>query len=636
MKKKIILSTLLAINISFADDSISNLLSEYEEVADLSNKTKIESLGSYKIFTRRDLEIMQAYKLSDVLKSLPLHTFVPNSFGVFQLTSFGSLVGLNTSYRLFINDHEVSSINTDNPFLIYDEYPLDNIDHIEIYLNSGAVKIGNEPFLLVIKMYTKEPQRENATILSSHISTNQEYSLSFNTSKKIDDNKSYFLSITKSYNNFKTQYFNGSPIERDSNRLYGFFQYRYYDTTIDLSFSSVKRDAFTNYSPDKQPSISNTTSIDFYINATQYFLEDKSLKLNISLDINKRKAEFENDLAGGGLFIPPIYLPPNIPIYYYEKRTLNKYTFHLLKDFKTEKNTLSLGFSYKKKENNLNDSLYKTPTNEGNMNSVFVFKDTDIYTGYLENQYSINDKNLLILSLKYDYYKRDGGLKDFGDYLTRFGYVSYITKDLYIKGFLARGYIPPSFFEYEFSQNPKSIKREIFKGFMLDINYKKDRNRFKLNYDYLVTDDIITFGENGYYNYPERMKFHILDFEYKFDINPSQNINFDIYKTFSNSSKMSPTFGWNIRYTGSINKFDIFGELIYREGFAFENKEVKNSYNLNSGIIYNYSPSLAIKLKGENLLNSSPKSVFPLTPKSDTGIFSSYDRKIIFTIEKVF
>ncbi len=475
MKKKFLLFILLPINLCFADESILNLLSEYEKVADLSNKTKIESLGSYVIFTRRDLEIMQAYKLSDVLKSIQVHTFIPNHFGVFQLTSFGNLVGLNTSYKLFINDHEVSSINTDNPFLIYDEYPLDNIDHIEIYFGPGAVKVGNEPFLLVIKMYTKDPEREYATVLSSRISTNQEYSLSFNTSKKIDDNKSYFLSINKSYNNFKTQYFNGSPLERDSNRFYGFLQYKYYDTTIDLSFSSVKRDTFINYSPDKQPSISNTSSEDFYINANQYFLEDKSLKLNISIDINKREGEFGNDLAGGGLFIPPIYIPPNIPIYYYEKRTLNKYTFHLLKDFKTDKNVLSLGFSYKKKENNIDDSLYKTPTTEGNMNNIFVFKNTDIYTGYLENQYSINDKNSLILSLKYDYYKKDGGLKDFSDYIARIGYVSYITNYLYIKGFLAKTFIPPSFFEYEFSQNPKSLQREKFKGFLLEINYKKNK-----------------------------------------------------------------------------------------------------------------------------------------------------------------
>ncbi len=170
----------------------------------------------------------------------------------------------------------------------------------------------------------------------------------------------------------------------------------------------------------------------------------------------------------------------------------------------------------------------------------------------------------------------------------------------------------------------------------MDINYKKNRNKFKLNYDYLVADDIITFGGSGYYNYPERIKTHLLDFEYEFNINPSHNIDFDIYKTFSNVAKIGPTFGWNIRYTGSINKFDLFGELIYREGFTFENKEVKNSYNLNTGIIYNYSPFLAIKLKGENLLNSSPKSVFTSTPISDTGIFNSYDRKIIFTIEKAF
>jgi iron complex outermembrane receptor protein len=105
-----------------------------------------------------------------------------------------------------------------------------------------------------------------------------------------------------------------------------------------------------------------------------------------------------------------------------------------------------------------------------------------------------------------------------------------------------------------------------------------------------------------------------------------------------NSTKLSLTFGWYIRYLQSVDKFDLFGELIYREGFTIsDGSKVSQSYNLNTGIIYHRSPNLSIKPKGENLLNSSVKSVFLPTPYMlPTSVFNVYDRKILVTIEKVF
>jgi hypothetical protein len=105
-----------------------------------------------------------------------------------------------------------------------------------------------------------------------------------------------------------------------------------------------------------------------------------------------------------------------------------------------------------------------------------------------------------------------------------------------------------------------------------------------------------------------------------------------------NSTKLSLTFGWYIRYLQFVNKFDLFGKLIYREGFTvFDGSKVSQSYNLNTGIIYHHSPNLSIKLKGENLLNNSVKSVFPPTPSMlPPSVFNVCDRKILVTIEKVF
>jgi iron complex outermembrane receptor protein len=105
-----------------------------------------------------------------------------------------------------------------------------------------------------------------------------------------------------------------------------------------------------------------------------------------------------------------------------------------------------------------------------------------------------------------------------------------------------------------------------------------------------------------------------------------------------NSTKLSLTFGWYIRYLQSVNKFGLFGELIYREGFTgSDNSKINQSYNLNTGIIYYHSPNISIKPKGENLLNNSVKSVFlPIPPMLLASVFNAYDRKILVTIEKIF
>lgn len=315
-KKIKLISTLLLFNMAFAQEDIKSLLTQYEELSDLSNRTKIESLGHYITITRKDLEIMQAYTLADVLKSLKLHTYIPNTFGVYQPTAAGMQAGLNTSYRLFIDDHEVSSIHTDNPFLIYDNYPLDTIDHIEIYLGAGSVRLGNEPSLIIIKLYTKDPSRENASTVRGLLDSRKGYSFSFTDARKLKDNISYLMSIYKGYNNYKTYHYNNNPLNRDANSVFGMFKLSYYDTELTLNFSKVDRYAFKGLSVDMNPEKSSVKSKDFYISFTQKFLEDKSLKLNISYDYNQREGDFENK---EGVFLLPIYNPPSIPYYYYEK-----------------------------------------------------------------------------------------------------------------------------------------------------------------------------------------------------------------------------------------------------------------------------------------------------------------------------
>jgi len=68
-------------NALFAYD-IDQMLDLYRKESDLSQKTKNEALGHLTIYTRDDLERMQAYTLSDLLNSLRLCRYDENMIGL--------------------------------------------------------------------------------------------------------------------------------------------------------------------------------------------------------------------------------------------------------------------------------------------------------------------------------------------------------------------------------------------------------------------------------------------------------------------------------------------------------------------------------------------------------------------------
>ncbi|MBX0311665.1 MAG: hypothetical protein JHC31_07785, partial [Sulfurihydrogenibium sp.] len=616
---------------AFGQENVSTLLSEYEESMDLTNKTRVESLGHYTVFTRRDIEMMQANKLSDILKVFRFHTSTQSNFGVYQLVPAGGGVGVETPYRLFINDHEVSSLHTDDPCLTYDNYPLDNIDHIEIYWGAGAVRVGNEPSAIIVKLYTKQPDRENASVFKTFASTTKDYGFSFVDARKPKESFSYLVSVYQGYNNFKTQHLNNTALDRDDFRQHAFLQFNYYDTSIDISFSRVKKDAYMGLALDRTPDLSKAVSEDAYISITQYLLDDKSLKLNFAYDENRKKGEFEND---NGLYLPALGFPNYMGVnYYYDSRDLKKYTFYVSKEFKTDRNVLFVGSSVKFKRNDILD-IYPL-----DLRNKYKFKNQDLYTVFAENQFNVNERNLLFMSLKYDHYDRDGGLKEINKFISRIGFISYVNNSLYVKGFLMKTYVPPSLYEVENSQDPRDLKSEDVKGGTLELNYEREKDKFQLLYGYAAMKSFIDFGMQGTYNLDRLIRSNMFAFDYERRIDADKKFNFSVYKNFINLSKLSPTFGWYVRYLQSMDDFDFFGELIYREGFTVsDGSKVSQSYNLDVGVAYHFSPNLSIKLKGENLLNSSPKSVFPPVPSATlpASIFSAYDRKVLVTIEKVF
>lgn len=619
-------------------ENIEELLSKYEESADLSRKTRVESLGHYIVITRRELDLMQAYTLSDVLRSIKFHTYIPNRFGVYQLIATGSMPAVNTSYRLFIDDHEVSSIHTDNPFLMFDNYPLDGINHIEIYYGAGAVRLGNEPSLLIIKLYTKEPSRENTGVVRLSGSNRKDYAVSFNDARVIKPGISYNLMVNRSSFDFKPYRAGEKQLSRDTTGNYLFLKLNYFDTTLDLSYTKVNRDAYAGLAVDIFPDISKTKSEDIYINLTQNLLEDKSLKINLSVDINRREAEFSNDLQGGGVFAGWIYPhhpldPARIPIYYYENRKFNKYSAYISKEIKTDRNTLLIGASYKVKENNVEEARYSTISETRQLPQISPFTKTLLTTVFIENQYNLTDRSLVFTSLKYDHNERNGGYRDISDYIARLGFVNFFSNNLFLKGFLTRTYIPPSFFEVEISENLTDLKQEKIYGASFEVGYNLDKHSLNIFYGYADADRMIAFVPYAR-NLDKSLIAHYLSFDYEYRPSTQAKIMLNIYKSFNNFNDFSSTDGGSIKIYMSTDSLDIYNELVYRKGFKIYGKKMDDSFNYNIALKYKASRDLTIGFRGDNLLDSSPKSVF--VAGRDIFGLPSFDRRFMLSIEKVF
>jgi len=51
-----------------------------------------------------------------------------------------------------------------------------------------------------------------------------------------------------------------------------------------------------------------------------------------------------------------------------------------------------------------------------------------------------------------DKYFRNGGFRDFEEFILRVGYITTPRRGVYLKGFLSRSYIPPYFYDIETSR----------------------------------------------------------------------------------------------------------------------------------------------------------------------------------------
>ncbi|NPA52851.1 MAG: hypothetical protein GXO22_08145 [Aquificae bacterium] len=634
---KFLLIFIIIFNINVYSQELDTLLEEYIEVSEPSKKTIRESLGHYIVFTREDIEKMGFYRLIDVLKSIPLGNVLPNLFG-FNTYNYAGLYDYVPFYvKLYINDHEVSSLYFGSPFLVWENIPLDNINHIEIYYFSGATSLGNEPAGLIIKLYTKDPSKENV-ILSSRfgISSRSSYDGAVLITDRPSKDLSYLFLINQSFIERKDFSFFSKKIKRDSLNRYIFFHLNYKDTSIEYADGHVNRYSFFGLSLDKAPDEAKLKISERYLQITQKLLENKSLKVQLSVDNNNRDYyEYNQNL----IFIPAFWDNNNLfnnPVFYTEKINFFKYTAFISKEIKTKKHNLILGINYKYYNYKIRNRNYITALGESiYKNYITPFSKEKVYSLIVEDILNIDKKNLAILTFRYDIYDRNGGFKDYKEYISRLGYIHTFSKEIMMKTFIQRHYFVPFFYHLDFAGKDLDTQKIPF-YISAELQYKTHNQKISVLYAYAKIKDSIAMDiqtlrfvnvDKSYY--PSSLNL-IYQKKYK-----NSKFSFNYFKMF-NINAYSPLEGGFLKYLKYNHKYDFYTELIYRKGFTIKNTDLylDDSYDLNLSFRYKIDRKKSIILKGQNILGKGIKYPFINNLTNDVIYVPSFDREyfVIFEI----
>jgi len=605
------------------EGNLSHLLQNYESTQALYHKTKIESAGHLIVYSRRDLERMQAYTLKDVLKIIPMFTLQTSRLGLSNLIRTGSSPVVASPIKLYIDDHEYASDLRPNIIFRYGEMNLYFVDHIEVYQGGTSLSFGNEIGSMTIRIYTKKAARENATSLQASVDNYNGSSLSVLSANeaKYFDYLAYASSSKKNYQTYINKYGNKLSKNGKQQQVHLKF-YKEKNFSLDFDLIQYKTDPFIGFG---QKPLSGTLS-QFYalIGFTKYFPYGFKLIMSHTID-NASPNEYDDNsihLEDGSV---SSHLDIDL------KATSNKIQFE--KKTVLSKHDLLIGLQLFDKQahvkkyqaDGINKIVPDTP------------KKMDIGMLYAEDSYNFNEHNLLALSAKVDYYKIENR-KNSTQYSARLGYIGMYDDDkATLKVFAVRRYIAPRFTELSFAPtyhaNPNLTVVKI-KSLTSELIYKIDeKNTFDVSYGKLWIKDpiVFSFGQMQYINQNIHTDFERYDIRYKYKFNYNHKLKIEYFQGHKDYIS-SPERGALFELFDTFSKLNIYNQLSYRSSYTLNGVNVADGYDYTVAVGYKYNNHLNLKLKGENLLNNYSKTLFSTQGVEIPGI----DKRVIATMEYTF
>ncbi len=635
---KIVLCLVLSVSFVFSE-TIDYLLSEYERASDNSLQTVDEKIGHVINYSQQEIRLMQYRTLNDILRELPVFNVNSNRFGL----STPSLVGTKTTtsgfFRFFINDHELSSGYDQSTLLSWGDLPLDFIDHVEIYYGESSFSFGNETGMYYIRIYTKEPEKENASAINLGINSQKAYLQSFTQSQTFENGWKYLMFVNQSRifreSDYKNQTLNANGIRR-----YLFADASNETSRISAAYTDFSSNNYAGLSIDAIPDSGRMRSKDFFVDVTHFFLDDRSIKANLSFDANNREYYEEN---AQGLWLVPVLdftqLGLTIPIAFDEELEVFKTNAFLSKTFTSEENTFLTAFNVQHKSYDVNTR--KTINMLHQTTDVGAYNDFDTETiGSLivQDSYRLNDEIILVANAKSDRHRRDGFMEDSTDSLYRIGAIYTPTDYLGLKSFYTKTAIAPTFYTIDYAAFfDKELQSQIYRFYTLEAALTFGDSKVNVTYDHVAIDDFIYYDPTvGFLNVDHTIHTEGLIFDYEYALSRNDKLHLNYYTSTLSETINNSTKGGYIKYMGSYQKWDYFTSLIYKNAYRYETINVPASYNVSLGATYHLTKDLSYSVKVNNILDKSTRSLYQENVNGSFTLEDDNDRSIFFSLQWIF
>ncbi len=627
--KVLFLLTLLTSLLFSKELILDDLLKEYEDSESLYKKTKKESAGFLLVYSRADLDKMQAYSLKDVFKTIRMYNTQVNRTGGVGIINAGAGKTSMPPLKLYIDDFEISTVVQRNAFDMYGDMDIYFVDHIEVYQGGSSLAFGNELGSMVIRLYSKDPSRENSTSVQLGVDSKAGANL-----RAVDAGTMGEYNYLLYANSAKTEYdkhnMNNQELSRDGVRYQAHFKIsKDDDFSVELDGIINKNDIFAGFGP--APTGDKTTRSFGYINAIKYF--PGNVEVSISATQEDKEA-YNTDAVGIPLMDGSGSSSNDIHMHVRS----NTFKTAIKKKIVSGNSDLFIGAEIQKKVIKHNEyEGFTTPV-------TFGPDEVNIYMLYIEELYNINKNNLLAFSAKYARYENSFD-KNNNEYSLRVGYIGLLdnawsTKVFAIKRYIYPNMIQTSFAPPSYTANPDLDSSDInmISG---EVEYMQEKNRLVFGFAYKEIDNAIRLvqvspGKKMYDNSDATKNFHryYIRGEHNFDLD--NKIIVEAFKAFKEVDG-SPDSGALIQIFNSFDKFDIYNELVYRSGVSYipimGGYDIDPAYDYTLSVAYNMNKNLSIKAKGENLLDKASNTALD---KNGLIQIPAIERRGILTVEYTF
>ena len=617
MAKRLLLIFFIFSYIAYGEN-LERLLERYRELNQLYKRTVQETEGHLILFTREDIQKLQGYKLSDLLRYVRYFTLLRNQYGENTL-SYASIYPLeNSTIRLFINDHEISGVYRKTPLSLWADMPLDHIDHIEIYQGESALKFNNEAAGMIIKVYTKKPEMENVKTVRLSYSTRNDYSFSVYLAGETGSKGSAFLLINRE--TYKSQKY-PKNLKIDDKYYYIIGGFYFDEWSLETGLAIKNSDEFRGNTLRSKPDYSDNQASHGYISISKIISQDLNLKLRLYADkINIDRYE------KGSLTNPVVIRYPRMPVFSYLQHINSMKTgTEVVGESRNKNNKLFYGIKIQHSKYKLDQQLFPGNLKDKNWENYRSF--------YIENVYNLKPQLGFIAGFKYENTERGYG-RDIEGLIWRIGTVYFLNKSDYLKLFLSKYYTPPFFVEVR--SNPQ-LKKQENRGLTFEYSGVYPVGRLTVTGGtFLIKDNImISPYTYSYINVDQKLRYYFWSVDCQKDFDNGVYINAGYFKVYPEKRryKTASSEGGLFRIGIQQNNYSAFVENVYRKGYGFYGTWIKSGFELNAGVRVSLFDNTKIAIKGYNLLDKAIK--IPLLNDKNVQIYQE-DRRVLITLERDF